>query len=81
MYRQSLKVENEALKKQLQALKSELGLNKQNAELAAEQSGRENGGLRKKLVVLTAVFTQQSKQLQKQTQIVQTRASKNASFR
>ena len=73
--------ENQALKKQLHALKCELGLNKQNADLLAEQNGREKGGLRKKLVILTAVFTQQSKQLQELSQNAQTRALKNASLR
>ena len=77
----SLYQENQTLKKQLQALKCELGLNKQNADLHAEQSGCEKGGLRKKLVILTALVTQQNKQLQKLSQKAQTRPLKNASLR
>ena len=73
--------ENQALKKQLQALKCELGLNKQNADLLAEQSGREKSGLRKKLVILSVTFNQQSKQLQELSRNAQTRALKNASLR
>ena len=82
MYRQSLlEKENQALKKQLQALKCKLGLNKQNADLLAEQSGREKGGLRKKLVILSATFIQQKKQLQELSKNAQTIALKNASLR
>ena len=76
-----LEKENQALKKQLQALKCELGLNNQNADLLAEQRGREKGGLRKKLVILSATFNQQSKQLQKLSKDAQMQALKNASLR
>ena len=78
MYYQ-LEKQNQALKKQLQALKCELGLNKQNADSLAQESGREKGGLRKKLVILSATFIQQSKQLQKLSK--NARALKHPSLR